>query len=968
MPTPPPSTGFIYRLDGWLSLLAARGHRRPWASLALVAVLLAISLVGASRLSLDTDLTSALPESHDSVRALHAMEARFGGVGSVTVVGMGIAPDRLHAFADDMATRLAALPHIRWVDVRRPVDFFRDRALYYLPAPELGALVDRVEARIDWERRKANPMLIDLEETEAPALGIEDLESKAESGGGARWIRRMARDAYYTNPARGMVAVMARPDGRASDLALTREVVLPARALVANLDMTPYGPDAHVGLTGRFPKRLDQQEELSSDLGVSSTLALVLMLGYLAFHFRRLRAMGLVVVPLLTGLAWMFGLAGFAFGQLNILTAFAGVILMGLGIDHGIHLLSRYEQERVRGAPGAEAVTTAFRTTGRGVLLAALTTAAALASLSFSEFRAFREFGVLTAFGTLAIVAAYVLCLPALLALVGRGGTEVSQRPRPSSTLARLMPRWSPAMLWLGLIGLGLLIANGGALHFDQNFTALQSKGLASFRLDAEVNRLLGYTQTPMVVMANTEQDARTIASRLTEARRAGGDGSTVDFAATVSDLVPLAQDQKRAELDRLERALERVKPGWLSPKDKQRLDDLRTEARARPFAVEDLPIEVRRQFQRPDGTLDRSFVLLFSTVDQSDGSAVRRLAKEVRTAPLAGIDGALVAGEGMVLADVLDIVEAEAPRLLLGTIAVSIAVMWLLLGSLRFALLGLAPAVVTLLATFGLMPLCGAELNYLNVVMLPALVGMSLDGGLHVLVRHRSGVPVPAIVEETGRGIAGSLLTTGLGFAALLVADHEGLTSISQLVLIGLTVNLIVCLVVLPALLQTLGRRAPRGERLAQGVATVGLIGLSPRAPGTFGAVVALPVAALLQGSPWWLLGAALAVGTVAAVYLIDRYIATSGHGDDPQEVVVDELAGCLVALAFVPWTPFWVIAAFVLFRVFDIVKPGPIRVMQDRVHGGVGVMGDDLLAGVFAGVLLLALRVVGGAVLGGG
>ena len=966
MPNPMREPGFIRRLDAWLSALAASGHRRPWTWLAVTVALLAVSLAGASRLSLDTDLTSALPESHDSVRALRAMEARFGGVGSVTVVGTGLAPDRLHAFADDMAPRLAALPHVRWVDSQRPVGFFRDRALYYLPTAELAALVDRVEARVTWERRNANPMLVDLEESAPPPLGLEDLEGRAETGGGARWIRRMSRDPYFTNTDRGMVAVMAKPDGRASDLQLTRDVVEPARRLVAGLDMSAYGPDARVGLTGRFPKRLDQQEELTRDLRLSSALALALMLGTLALLFRRLRAIALVMAPLLVGLCWMFGLAGFAFGQLNILTAFAGVILMGLGIDHGIHLLSRYEQERVRGAPGDEAVVTAFRTTGRGVLLAAVTTAAALASLSFSAFRAFREFGILTAFGTIAIVVAYATCLPALLALFGRRGTEVSHRRRPGSNLARAMGRWAPQLAWVGAIGLGLLISNQGALRFDQNFTALQSRGLASFRLDADVNRLLGYTQTPMVVMARTEADARVIADRLAVARRTNVD-STVDFAATVGDLVPQDQVAKRAELDRLERALSRVRPGWLEPGDRQRLADLREQTRALPFTAEELPVELQRQFHRPDGTLDRAFVLLFTTVDQSDGAAVRRLAREVRGAPLDGIEGAQVAGEGMVLADVLDIVEEEAPRLLLGTIAVSIAVMWLLLGSLRFALLGLAPAVVTLLATFGLMPLCGVELNYLNVVMLPALVGMTLDGGLHVLVRRRAGVAVPAIVEETGRGIAGSLLTTGMGFAALLVADHEGLTSIAELVLLGLAVNVIVCIVVLPALLEALGRWAPRGQRLAQGVATVGLIGLAPRAPGTFGALVALPVAALMHGGAWWVWVGVLALGSVAAVAMIDRYIRTNG-GEDPQEVVVDELLGCLLAIAFVPWTPVWVIAAFLLFRALDIVKPGPIRFVQDHVHGGVGVMGDDLLAGLMAGGGLLCVRLVGGALLGGG
>ena len=85
-------------------------------------------------------------------------------------------------------------------------------------------------------------------------------------------------------------------------------------------------------------------------------------------------------------------------------------------------------------------------------------------------------------------------------------------------------------------------------------------------------------------------------------------------------------------------------------------------------------------------------------------------------------------------------------------------------------------------------------------------------------------------------------------------------------------------------------------------------------------------------------------------------RYLA--GHGnEDPSEVVVDELAGCLIALAFVPRTIPWFLAAFVLFRVFDILKPGPIGLIDRRARGAWGVMGDDVVAGALAGLVLVAL-----------
>ena len=106
------------------------------------------------------------------------------------------------------------------------------------------------------------------------------------------------------------------------------------------------------------------------------------------------------------------------------------------------------------------------------------------------------------------------------------------------------------------------------------------------------------------------------------------------------------------------------------------------------------------------------------------------------------------------------------------------------------------------------------------------------------------------------------------------------------------------------------------------------------------------------------------IGLGTLLAGAAVRRYLAQSGGSGlatahaDPQEVVVDELLGCLVALAFVPFEPRWVLAAFVLFRLFDILKPGPVRWIERRWRGAAGIIGDDLAAGALAGGLLFTLR----------
>ena len=132
-----------------------------------------------------------------------------------------------------------------------------------------------------------------------------------------------------------------------------------------------------------------------------------LVIVYVVFHFRGPRAIPLIVGPLAIGLTWTFGLASLIFGVLNILTAFVGAILLGLGIDHGIHFLERFEAERVEGADVEQAIRTTFTNTGRAVVLAGLTTAVGFAGLAISEFRAFREFGVVAAAGVISVCLLY---------------------------------------------------------------------------------------------------------------------------------------------------------------------------------------------------------------------------------------------------------------------------------------------------------------------------------------------------------------------------------------------------------------------------------------------------------------------------------------------------------------------------------------------------------------------------------
>lgn len=128
---------------------------------------------------------------------------------------------------------------------------------------------------------------------------------------------------------------------------------------------------------------------------------------------------------------------------------------------------------------------------------------------------------------------------------------------------------------------------------------------------------------------------------------------------------------------------------------------------------------------------------------------------------------------------------------------------------------------------------------------------------------------------------------------------------------------------------------------------------GLAPKAPGTFGTLAAVPIYLLCAGLPPLAYAALLAVLSLLGIYWCGKAAERLGVHDHPG-IVWDEVAGFLLTMALVPASPATVAAGFALFRAFDILKPWPIRWLDRHVHGGLGIMLDDLLAGALAAACL--------------
>ncbi|EYF05595.1 efflux RND transporter permease subunit [Chondromyces apiculatus] len=808
--TPEPRRG-LGVVTSVLKTLLERGalasFRHPLLAIVAVVFFGALGTWATSRLRLDPDITQLLPPSYASVQGVEKLRERFGGVGNVVLLVEGGDAAARRRFADDMAPRLERLETVQFVDHRFPGEFFEDRALYFMEQADLEALRDRLDARRRWEIERS---MVDLDDEPPPSVDMSDLESKyrrrLDSTGASR------RGAYYEDEAGKTLAVFVRPTHLASDLDFSRRVVADVQRVLAEAQLTTYAPDLRVQLTGRYPKRVDLQALLSGDLALTSVLATSLIVAWVALHFRRVLAVVLVLTPLYVGLTLAYGVASALFGTLNILTAFIGAILLGIGIDHGIHLLGRYEEERRGGASDEEAIRLSFGEAGRVSLAAGLTTAAAFFCLTWTDFRAFREFGLLAGAGTMLVLIAYVTALPALLGMLARFAPRLSSASKGISLPGVRGMRRAAPVLFCGLGALGLVaVTQIPRAHFDADFSRLDDADLPSFRRDKEVNAMLGRSQTPLVVLADDEVEARQVSEVLRAQMEARGSDATVGTIATRGDLLPSDQEAKRPVLQDIERIAARFEGAKLTEADRDRLARLRRMASALPFGAAELPPSLRHAFEPRAGTGPAHFVLLYPTVSMGEAAAVKRLASQLRAITLPSGKVVAAAGEPMVMADVLDAVERDAPRIFVLTGAFVFFTLLFTLGKLRLALLALAPAVVTLTVTVGLLPLFGLDINYLNMIILPILLGIGVDDGAHLVARIDAGEPLGEVWRHTGWDITGAILTDVFGFGVLALASHPGLASLGYLSLLGLSVNMVACVVFLPAGLELLSRLRSR-------------------------------------------------------------------------------------------------------------------------------------------------------------
>ncbi len=800
----------------WFERFIETAVSRPWRVLLFFGVLTLGGMALASRLEFRGSFVELLPQGSREVRDLTRVSEKAGGDGYLVLVATGDTRARLESYAGELQARLEALPEVRYVEHRYDVGFFRQNALLLLPVEKLAALRQDVTARLRYERQLANPFYIDL--GAGPQAAPPDFEAIAKKYAPDSPVRETLGSADGTE-----VYLMIKPAGTAGDLDFARGFVDMAVETGRKLAAERY-PAVKLQATGNFQGRIEEDAVMRDDLSRAGALSALIAVGLILLATRRISALAVVGIPVVVGVVLTFAFAELAIGHLNVVTGFLVAILIGLGIEYGVHLSMRYWEER-RTRPARQAIATAVRGTFSGAMTSAVTNAAAFFVLLLAQFQAFKQFGLLAGLGVLlAVLAAYALG-PSLLAIAerlrpARAGAAAAAAPRPKPE--RQWRRWPTSAIVaiaLSVVGFAVFsVAVSSRLRFETDMRKLQGESPAS-RLNDHVTAQIGQPLSPAIFLVDDVAQAARVEAIIAEVKQRHGAQSAILDAASLNDLLPREMARREVELAGLREVLQGLDELPAEMTGDPRLQEFRRMVDAKPYGLDAVPVEVRRRFEAADG--EGTFLLMFPSVENTDTEDLRRWASQIDEvmagAEAQGISVAVL-DSNRIAARIFALVRADGPLILWSAALVVFLVILVSLRSLERALLVTGPLYLGMTCLAGGMYLFDVQLNFINAVVLPNLLAIAVDNSVHLFHRYEEEGPgsLGKVVRHTGLAAVVATLSNAAGYGALLVANHQGLRSIGQIALLGVMCTFLGTTVFFPALLALLERWKGRGGRVA--------------------------------------------------------------------------------------------------------------------------------------------------------
>ena len=877
-------------LDRLLIAIAHLCCRAPGAILLVGAVLAALAAgYAALQLEMNADTDDLIASDRPFMDNYRAFLDEFGDLEFLyVVVEAGDDPARAEQAVEMLGRRISAIEDLKGVFyLIEPAEQLRisTRAMDDDELRELamtsrafgplsegvtpGHVLDRANDLLDELVQRGGEMdETERERTAASGLFLLEMLTAVFPGSDARadltpLIEGGGDRAYLRSDSEALYFVMVMPEKDFGTLSVIEEPLRRIRLVID--EVRGAFPDVNLGLTGRPVLQADELITTERDMTRAATIAVILVALLFMVVIGGIWRPLLAVLALGFGIAWTFGLTTLIVGQLNLLSIVFTLVLVGVGIDFGVHLVARYREE-LRRTSLDEAIVSMLRTANRANMTGALTSSLAFFMAIFTDFQGLRELGVIAGSGLLLCLLAMTFILPALLVIYDRrwGRGRIAAPIRAFESVPQFGDRlWTaliqrPGTILLACAALTLLLSPALLrLSFQNNLLELQATGLESVEWEHRILEDSAETWFGAVIVEERAEISRIeeraagkesigsvqsindVVSPDTEAR-VRWRGMLHEFPPAEAELGPadwmnqrlenvtrrvrliagLARQNDEGEADRLDALvgdLEELR-AILEGDDLERIEAISDSIKQNVTAIassvrrmlmgdqlelrEALPRAIRDRFISDRG---RYLVTLHPRANVWEYEPMQTFVEELRQ-----VDPD-VTGVPITQFESLNEMRAGFQR---AAVLAFLAVFVLLLidqKSFKYAIFAIVPLLVSLLWLVELMGLLGVKFNLANFFAVPILIGIGVDSGIHIIRRYREDGPDRLHLGATRRAVFMTSVTSMIGFGCLIIASHRGLQSLGMVMALGSFSCLIASLLILPALLAKFDR--PRGD-----------------------------------------------------------------------------------------------------------------------------------------------------------
>ncbi len=522
------------------------------------------------------------------------------------------------------------------------------------------------------------------------------------------------------------------------------------------------------------------------DLYLTAFITLILILFLLFVSFRSLSIPLLSIIPLLIGIIWTSAVISLVYGSLSALSAAFAALLLGLGIDYCIHLLTRFIGEMEEHNDVILAFEHTFGYTGRAVILGCLTTAAAFFSLYFAETRALRQLGIIGAIGLLLTLVAVFVLLPALVVLRLKFRRFKLKRTRFNilRVVGVQIQRFAPGLMVV-LVALFVLFSlRAPSARLSESMYELMPTQVETYQQLENVKENFDYDPEHLTCIVAGQRE-------LNRCVKEFKDVYGVLKVESILDYLPENQEQK---LELIEQAT-RFHPELATMPGIE----------VTPMTWKELPDEISRSWVSDEGEF---LIRIIPDHDLYDKSYQEKLLADLREIH-PNVTASAVLWTKLLAAITTDVIRTSL-------MASGLLILIVYIGTRRrnpvYALLSMIPVAFGVLGLLGTHQWFVANLNAISIGMIPLVIGIGIDDGIHIIHRYleEGKGSLPQVIQLTGKAILLSTATTCLAFSAFLFSGHPSMRFLALVPIIGIGICFFGAIIFLPALIRvTVDREA---------------------------------------------------------------------------------------------------------------------------------------------------------------